>query len=294
MLRRRIRRYYNRGSTVVYPPVDTAFSVLQPTAARPAQFPGRVGARSLQAPRRGNRGLPAALARRLTRRKGPDRAGSSAGRPGRDVSGLAVERARSASATGGRAVLLPGEEDFGMVPVEAQACGRPVVALARGGARRNRRRRRTGCWSEVRAEAFAAAISLVPELKLDEQHFRACRAFLTRAFLIAFSGRGRRRTCQSQLSPAPQSISGGRRDDVAIQPAVRRLLRRHRRAAGYGGVPHCLLVRFESGIANFIAVTQGPAAVRAVPRSAAVARGSRAPRLPDAGPLSAAARSHPG
>ena len=32
------------------------------------------------------------------------------------------------------AVLLPGEEDFGIVPVEAQACGRPVVALAKGGA----------------------------------------------------------------------------------------------------------------------------------------------------------------
>ena len=28
------------------------------------------------------------------------------------------------------AVLLPGVEDFGMVPVEAQACGCPVVALA--------------------------------------------------------------------------------------------------------------------------------------------------------------------
>jgi glycosyltransferase involved in cell wall biosynthesis len=30
--------------------------------------------------------------------------------------------------------VLPGEEDFGIVPVESQACGRPVVALARGGA----------------------------------------------------------------------------------------------------------------------------------------------------------------
>ena len=35
---------------------------------------------------------------------------------------------------GAAAVLLPGEEDFGIVPVEAQACGRPVVALGRGGA----------------------------------------------------------------------------------------------------------------------------------------------------------------
>jgi glycosyltransferase involved in cell wall biosynthesis len=32
-----------------------------------------------------------------------------------------------------RAVVFPPEEDFGIVPVEAQACGTPVVALGRGG-----------------------------------------------------------------------------------------------------------------------------------------------------------------
>ncbi len=42
------------------------------------------------------------------------------------------------------AVLLPGAEDFGMVPVEAQACGAPVVALGRGGARETVDRRRDG------------------------------------------------------------------------------------------------------------------------------------------------------
>ena len=34
-----------------------------------------------------------------------------------------------------RALLFPGEEDFGIVPVEAQAHGRPVIAFGKGGAR---------------------------------------------------------------------------------------------------------------------------------------------------------------
>ena len=33
-----------------------------------------------------------------------------------------------------RALLFPGEEDFGIVPVEAMACGAPVIAYGRGGA----------------------------------------------------------------------------------------------------------------------------------------------------------------
>src|SRR5204862_6519123 len=32
-----------------------------------------------------------------------------------------------------KALLFPGEEDFGIVPLEAQACGCPVIGFARGG-----------------------------------------------------------------------------------------------------------------------------------------------------------------
>lgn len=43
-----------------------------------------------------------------------------------------------------RALLFPGEEDFGILPVEAQAAGRPVIALNRGGARETVRSGVTG------------------------------------------------------------------------------------------------------------------------------------------------------
>ena len=45
---------------------------------------------------------------------------------------------------GCRAFLQPAVEDFGIAPVEAQACGRPVVARGEGGALDNVRDGETG------------------------------------------------------------------------------------------------------------------------------------------------------
>jgi glycosyltransferase involved in cell wall biosynthesis len=66
------------------------------------------------------------------------------------------------------AVLLPGEEDFGIVPVEAQACGRPVVALGRGGALETVVDGDNGVlFAAPEVEALAAALNRLATLRFD-------------------------------------------------------------------------------------------------------------------------------
>jgi glycosyltransferase involved in cell wall biosynthesis len=72
------------------------------------------------------------------------------------------------------AVLLPGEEDFGIAPVEAQACGTPVIALARGGALETVVDGITGVLvDESTPEAFAAGIARAKQSSFDRAVIRA-------------------------------------------------------------------------------------------------------------------------
>jgi glycosyltransferase involved in cell wall biosynthesis len=69
--------------------------------------------------------------------------------------------------------LLPGEEDFGIVPLEAQACGRPVVALGRGGALETVVQDETGILvDEPTAEAFADGLRRALERRFDAVSIR--------------------------------------------------------------------------------------------------------------------------
>jgi len=129
----RIRRVYGRSADVIYPPVDTAR--FHPVA-RPDDFYLVVAA--LVPYKRVD--LAVAAANRLRRRllvvgTGPDaqRLRAAAGptvefvgwRPDAEVADLYARC---------RAVLFPAVEDYGIVPLEAAAAGRPTIALARGGA----------------------------------------------------------------------------------------------------------------------------------------------------------------
>jgi len=165
----RIRRYYNREATVVYPPVDTDF--FRPDAARPERFALVVSA--LVPYKRLDLAIAACRQARIPLKiagDGPDRsaleriaANGGVEFLGRRSDDELRELYRRAAVT-----LLPGEEDFGIVPLEAQACGRPVVALARGGALETVKAGETGVLvDEPAAEAFADAIASVVDRPFD-------------------------------------------------------------------------------------------------------------------------------
>ncbi len=67
-----------------------------------------------------------------------------------------------------RALVFPGEEDFGITPVEAMACGKPVVALRRGGALETVREGESGLFFDApEEEALLAAVAECERTRWD-------------------------------------------------------------------------------------------------------------------------------
>lgn len=131
----RIARLYGRESLVVHPPVDTEFYT---PAREPFPRSGLVVVSALAPYKRVDdaialanaKGVPLTIAgfgpeeERLRKLAGPSVR----------FAGVPTDAELRELYRGAAAVLMPGEEDFGIVPVEAQACGAPVLALGRGGA----------------------------------------------------------------------------------------------------------------------------------------------------------------
>ncbi len=129
----RIERCYGRPSVVIYPPVDTEFYTPDHGDREDyylcvsALVPYKRIDLAVEACRRLGRRLvvigsgPAAAAWQ-------HQAGPHVEWLGWQPNEVIRHRLRRC-----RALLFPGHEDFGIVPLEAQACGAPVIALARGG-----------------------------------------------------------------------------------------------------------------------------------------------------------------
>ncbi len=164
----RIARLWRREAEVVPPPVDTDFY----TPGPPRERRGLLIVSALAPYKRLDDAITAANARKVPltiagfgpeRRRLEATAGETVIFADTPNDAMLRELYRSAEA-----VLMPGEEDFGIVPLEAQACGTPVIALGRGGALETVRDGETGVLTkEPGPDALLLALDRLRSLRLD-------------------------------------------------------------------------------------------------------------------------------
>jgi glycosyltransferase involved in cell wall biosynthesis len=131
-VKRRIWKTYRRESEVVHPPVDVEAFYSRPADDYFLIVSELVPYKRIE--------LAVRLFSRTGRRlriagSGPDyRKLRSMAAPNVEFLGRVTDDELGGLYARCRALLLPGEEDFGITPVEALASGKPVIALGRGGA----------------------------------------------------------------------------------------------------------------------------------------------------------------
>ena len=132
-IRRKIRDYYNRESQVIHPPVDLSF--FRPGGAKDS-FYLMVGAFApnkrvdLAVKAFNQLKLPLKIAGR-----GQDEAYCrSIAEENIEFHGTLSNKKLLELYQQARSLVFPGEDDFGIIPLEAQACNTPVIAYASGGA----------------------------------------------------------------------------------------------------------------------------------------------------------------
>jgi glycosyltransferase involved in cell wall biosynthesis len=170
----RIAKYYRRDATVVHPPVDVGrFAQVRRSPQDPYLFFGR-----LVPYKRAD--LAVAACERLGRPlwvagegRDIDRARALAG-PHTEFLGRVSDDDVLELFGRARALLFPGEEDFGIVPVEAQAAGLPVIAYGSGGVRDTVTDGETGVlYDEQGVDGLCAAIERFESLSFGADALRA-------------------------------------------------------------------------------------------------------------------------
>jgi glycosyltransferase involved in cell wall biosynthesis len=171
----RIKRCYGRTSTVIYPPVDVEY--FTPGGAREDLYL----AASRMVPYKKLPMIAEAFARHLPDRElviigdGPDmaRVRAAAG-PNVRVLGVQPRAVLRDYLRRARAFVFAADEDFGILPVEAQACGTPVIAYGVGGVRETVVEGETGIFfGEQTPDALADGVRRFETVSLDAD---ACRA----------------------------------------------------------------------------------------------------------------------
>ncbi len=172
IVQQRIRRYFGRESTIIHPPVDT--ERFQPVSQQEDYF---LIVSSLNPYKRvdlaieafNQLGLPLVIIG-----QGPEykRFKQIAGPTVKVLGWRDDEEVRYRMARC-RAFVMPQEEDFGIAPLEAQSCGRPVIAYGAGGALDSIVDGNTGLlFSPQTPQALCEAVQRFEQMDFDPQ---ACR-----------------------------------------------------------------------------------------------------------------------
>lgn len=171
-VRQRIKKFYRRDATVIHPPVHVARFVLEDShddyfLVVSRLIPYKRIDVAVQA--FGLLGLPLKIVG-----DGRDRTRLEAmAKPNVEFLGRLPDRQVEQLLSRCRAFIFPGEEDFGIAPVEAQAAGRPVIAYAAGGALETVVEGVTGLlFREQTAESLAEAVAAFDEREFDSTVIR--------------------------------------------------------------------------------------------------------------------------
>jgi glycosyltransferase involved in cell wall biosynthesis len=174
-VRQRIEKHYGRSSVIVHPPVDTDFFVPPPPRDRGDFY--LVVSRlvpykridivieafnDLKKPLKiAGEGMEEEYLRRI------------AG-PHIEFIGRVTDRELLSLYQRGKALVFPQVEDFGLVPVEAQACGMPVLAFGEGGALETVREGETGHFFAVQSpQSLAAGVREMESMAFDTDLLRS-------------------------------------------------------------------------------------------------------------------------
>ncbi len=169
-VRNRIRKYYRRDAEVIYPPVDT--ERFTPHSKNEGFF---LIISNLSAYKKID--LAVQLFNRLGKRLVIIGDGPDSGRLKRmsaaniDFLGFKPDKVAKEYLENCRAFIFPGEEDFGIAPIEAMACGKPVLAYRKGGLTESMVEGVTGeFFDEQTLESVEAALT---QLLINEKNYKA-------------------------------------------------------------------------------------------------------------------------
>ncbi|MEW6652262.1 MAG: glycosyltransferase [Bacteroidota bacterium] len=168
----RIKNYYNRTSEVIHPPVDSStFQISKESGdyylVVSALVPYKKNEIVIEAFNKLGKKL-------LVVGTGPEEAKlKSIAQENCTFLGWKSNEELAKYYAGCKALLFPGIEDFGIVPLEAMACGKPVIAFANGGALETVVDQKTGIYFfEQNSDAIVEAVLKLEQTTYDTQIIR--------------------------------------------------------------------------------------------------------------------------